>query len=97
MPLLGHVVGGAVFGLAARFWQLGIQRRPMMNNPAGHLACMSFFGLTGYWWWNATVYMTGVLEEKEAQLRARRRAIQMGNEMLLAKATEPDTPAEADA
>ncbi|KAJ7475968.1 hypothetical protein FB451DRAFT_263907 [Mycena latifolia] len=97
MPLLGHVVGGAVFGLAARFWQLGIQRRPMMTNLYGHAACMGFFGFTGYWWWEATVYMKAVLEDKENELRARRKVIQQRSELLLTKEVSGAPPAEAQA
>ncbi|KAJ7455328.1 hypothetical protein B0H11DRAFT_2244611 [Mycena galericulata] len=88
MALLGHVVGGAIFGLSARFWQLGILKRPMMSNPTGHVACMAFFGGAGYWWWNATVYMQGVLAEKEAELRARRQVRQARDEALLEAALQ---------
>ncbi|KAJ7158623.1 hypothetical protein C8R46DRAFT_1224566 [Mycena filopes] len=73
MGLLGHVVGGAAFGLGARFWQLGILRRPMMDYPIGHAACATAFGGAGYFWWKATVYMQGVLAEKEDELRTRRK------------------------
>ncbi|KAJ7761906.1 hypothetical protein DFH07DRAFT_956934 [Mycena maculata] len=83
MPLLGHIIGGATFGLAARFWQLGILKRPMMDNPSGHVACMAFFGGAGYYWWQATVYMNGVLVEKEAELRVRRQLRQAASEKLL--------------
>ncbi|KAF7336727.1 hypothetical protein MVEN_02107700 [Mycena venus] len=58
MGLMGHVIGGAVFGLTARFWQLGILRKPMMSNPAGHAACTVAFAGAGYWWWQATVPAT---------------------------------------
>ncbi|KAJ7261833.1 hypothetical protein B0H12DRAFT_1013287 [Mycena haematopus] len=75
MPLLGHVVGGAAFGLTARFWQLAILRKPMMSNPAGHVACTVAFAGAGYYWWQATVYMQGVLAKKEAELRSRRLAV----------------------
>ncbi|KAK7033238.1 hypothetical protein R3P38DRAFT_2921551 [Favolaschia claudopus] len=75
MGLLGHVVGGAVFGLTARFWQLGILRQPMTQNPAGHVACTVAFAGAGYYWWQATVYMKGVLAEKETELRRRRQAL----------------------
>ncbi|KAJ6576629.1 hypothetical protein DFH09DRAFT_1311290 [Mycena vulgaris] len=93
MPLLGHVVGGAIFGLTARFWQLGILRRPMLDNPTGHLASMGFFGGAGYWWWQATVYMQGVLADKEEELRTRRKEIQQRNEQLLeTSVTAPAQP-----
>ncbi|KAJ7126864.1 hypothetical protein C8R44DRAFT_873986 [Mycena epipterygia] len=95
MALLGHVVGGAAFGLTARFWQLGILRRPMMSNPYGHVVCMGVFGYTGYWWWRATEYMQGVLTEKEAELRVRRQMIQAKNEALLQR--ELESPSEAQA
>ncbi|KAF7374779.1 hypothetical protein MSAN_00363400 [Mycena sanguinolenta] len=72
MPLLGHVLGGAVFGLTARFWQLAILRKPMMSNPAGHAASTVAFAGAGYYWWQATVYMKGVLAKKEAELREKR-------------------------
>nr|GAT50758.1 predicted protein [Mycena chlorophos] len=74
MGLLGHVIGGAVFGLTARFWQLGILKRPMLSNPAGHVACTVGFAGVGYYWWKATVHMEGLLEQKEEQLRQRRAA-----------------------
>ncbi|KAF8206276.1 hypothetical protein K438DRAFT_1816930 [Mycena galopus ATCC 62051] len=89
MGLIGHVVGGAVFGLTARFWQLGILRRPMMENPAGHAACTVAFAGAGYYWWQATVYMKGVLAEKEAALRLKRTA---ENDMRLEKALNEEIP-----
>ncbi|KAJ7104030.1 hypothetical protein B0H15DRAFT_942061 [Mycena belliarum] len=93
MPLLGHVVGGAIFGLAARFWQLGIQRRPMTSNLYGHAACVGVFGVAGAWWWNATVYMQRVLEDKEGELRARRKMLQRRGELMLTESEAVDTPA----
>ncbi|KAJ7227312.1 hypothetical protein GGX14DRAFT_629395 [Mycena pura] len=93
MGLVGHVVGGAVFGLTARFYQLGILRRPMMSNPTGHAACVGFFAGAGYFWWKATVYMQGVLSEKERELRLRREFKQALGEKLLADAVDPGTAA----
>ncbi|CAK5268461.1 unnamed protein product [Mycena citricolor] len=74
MGVVGHVIGGAAFGLAARFWQLGILKKPMLSNPVGHLASTVFFAGTGYYWWQGTVYMKGVLEEQEHKMRLRRDA-----------------------
>ncbi|KAF7316753.1 hypothetical protein HMN09_00408400 [Mycena chlorophos] len=85
MGLLGHVIGGAVFGLTARFWQLGILKRPMLSNPAGHVACTVGFAGVGYYWWKATVHMEGLLEQKEEQLRQRRAAQRIVQEALLEK------------
>ncbi|KAJ7928908.1 hypothetical protein B0H13DRAFT_1966778 [Mycena leptocephala] len=86
MGLLGHIVGGATFGLAARFWQLGILKKPMMDNPSGHVACTVFFGGVGYYWWQATVYMKGVLAEKEAELRLKRQLRQAATDQMLESA-----------
>ncbi|KAJ7170834.1 hypothetical protein C8R43DRAFT_1120564 [Mycena crocata] len=94
MALLGHVIGGAVFGLTARFWQLGILKRPMTSNLYGHLALVGAGGAGGWWWWNATVYMKGVLAEKEDQLRVRRKLQQRQAEVLLEGALA-DSPSEA--
>ncbi|KAJ7650135.1 hypothetical protein FB45DRAFT_1050213 [Roridomyces roridus] len=88
MALLGHVVGGVVFGLTSRFYQLGILKRPMMQNPAGHVACMVAGAGAGYWWWQATVYMKGVLAEKEDELRLRRQLRQAHSEEQLQAALE---------
>ncbi|KAJ6531927.1 hypothetical protein B0H19DRAFT_1273107 [Mycena capillaripes] len=88
MGLLGHVVGGAVFGLTARFWQLGILRKPMMSNPAGHAACTVAFAGAGYYWWRATEYMQGVLTVKEAELRYKRQVLQERGEEILESALE---------
>ncbi|KAJ7030373.1 hypothetical protein C8F04DRAFT_1113426 [Mycena alexandri] len=92
MGLLGHVVGGAFFGLGARFWQLGILRRPMMENPVGHVACVTAFGGAGYYWWKATVYMQDVLAEKEAELRLKRKAIQDRDQKVLERELESPAP-----
>ncbi|KAJ7067064.1 hypothetical protein C8F01DRAFT_1247466 [Mycena amicta] len=97
MGLVGHVIGGAVFGLTARFYQLGILRRPMLSNPAGHVACMGVFAGAGYYWWKATVHMQGLLEEKEAQLRLRRQLKQAAGEIILEQALEsPSSQANAN-
>ncbi|KAJ7678940.1 hypothetical protein DFH06DRAFT_1165274 [Mycena polygramma] len=83
MGLFGHVVGGAVFGLTARFWQLGILRKPMLTNPTGHAVCTVAFAGAGYYWWRATEYMQGVLAEKEHELRIKRQSRQMQGEAVL--------------
>ncbi|KAF7312438.1 hypothetical protein MIND_00257300 [Mycena indigotica] len=95
MGLVGHVVGGAVFGLTARFYQLGILRRPMLSNPAGHVACMGVFAGAGYFWWQATLHMRGLLAEKEAQLRLRREIQQKTGEVILEQALGQTPSSEA--
>lgn len=47
----------------------------------------------GYWWWSATVYMKGVLAEKEDELRLRRKLRQAQSEAQLQAAL--DSPTES--
>jgi hypothetical protein len=37
MPLLSYVLGGSAFGLATRFWQLGIQKRNLFDSACRFL------------------------------------------------------------
>ncbi|WFD33695.1 hypothetical protein MCUN1_000508 [Malassezia cuniculi] len=65
-------VGYAGFGLLARFYALGIQKRPLMDKPAGHIAFMGAFGLIGYWFHGIKQKQEQLLEQKTKQLAERR-------------------------
>ncbi|KAI0707302.1 hypothetical protein C8Q76DRAFT_748700 [Earliella scabrosa] len=72
MSLLANIVGFSLFGLAARVGQLGIQRRPIMQNPVGHAIAMGTFGFAGYWAYQWDQRAAVLLAEKRAQIAERR-------------------------
>ncbi|KAJ4477300.1 hypothetical protein J3R30DRAFT_3291006 [Lentinula aciculospora] len=48
MSMLANILGFSLFGLAARFGQLGIQKRNLFENLGGHALAMGVFGYGGY-------------------------------------------------
>ncbi|EPQ52886.1 hypothetical protein GLOTRDRAFT_101127 [Gloeophyllum trabeum ATCC 11539] len=72
MTVLTSVLGFSLFGLAARMGQLGIQKRNLMSNPAGHLIAMGVFGYAGYWAHVWEERSTALIAEKQAQIAERR-------------------------
>ncbi|KAG6374406.1 hypothetical protein JVT61DRAFT_4443 [Boletus reticuloceps] len=71
MALLSTVLGFSVFGLASRFGQLGIQKRNLMDNLAGHAIAMVAFGYAGYWVHHYEVRTNELIAWKRAELQAR--------------------------
>jgi len=49
MTMLYTILGFSAFGVASRFGQLGIQKRNIFSNPAGHAIAAAVFGYAGYW------------------------------------------------
>ncbi|KAK7690686.1 hypothetical protein QCA50_005785 [Cerrena zonata] len=72
MSLLSNIVGFSLFGLAARFGQLGIQKRNLFDNMGGHALSMAAFGYAGYWAYRWDQRAAVLLADKRAQLAARR-------------------------
>ncbi|TFK40167.1 hypothetical protein BDQ12DRAFT_601911 [Crucibulum laeve] len=72
MSLLANVLGFSLFGLAARFGQLGIQKRNLFTNPGGHLLAMGVFGYGGYWAYKWDIRAAELLAAKRAQITERR-------------------------
>ncbi|PIL35514.1 hypothetical protein GSI_02242 [Ganoderma sinense ZZ0214-1] len=72
MSLLANVIGFSLFGLAARMGQLGIQKRPILDNPIGHVIAMGSFGFAGYWAYHWDKRAAILLAEKRAEIAERR-------------------------
>ncbi|OSD06631.1 hypothetical protein PYCCODRAFT_1431647 [Trametes coccinea BRFM310] len=72
MSLLTNIVGFSLFGLAARVGQLGIQRRNILENPAGHALAMAGFGFIGYWAYHWDIRAAELLKQKRAEIAERR-------------------------
>ncbi|KAK7050873.1 hypothetical protein VNI00_004985 [Paramarasmius palmivorus] len=68
MSKLANIIGFSIFGLAARFGQLGIQKRNIFENLAGHAAAMGIFGYAGYWAWRWDNYAADLLEKKKIEV-----------------------------
>ncbi|KAG8747341.1 hypothetical protein FRC10_001520 [Ceratobasidium sp. 414] len=67
MTVLGNVLGFGAFGMAARAWQLGVQKRPITQTPGSYLLSGAVFGAIGYW-------LVGV-EERQNVLLAQKRKV----------------------
>ncbi|RDX57224.1 hypothetical protein OH76DRAFT_1424918 [Lentinus brumalis] len=72
MSLLSNIVGFSLFGLAARVGQLGIQKRPLFENPMGHAIAMGTFGFAGYWAYHWDQRAAVLLATKRAEIAERR-------------------------
>ncbi|KAI0787609.1 hypothetical protein C8Q74DRAFT_1366452 [Fomes fomentarius] len=72
MSLLANIVGFSIVGFAARVGQLGIQKRPIFENPVGHAIAMGAFGFVGYWAYHWDQRAAVLLAEKRAQIAERR-------------------------
>ncbi|ESK87258.1 hypothetical protein Moror_5794 [Moniliophthora roreri MCA 2997] len=68
MSKLANIIGFSLFGLAARFGQLGIQKRNIFDNMAGHVVAMGVFGYGGYWAWRWDNYATELLDKKKIEV-----------------------------
>lgn len=73
MSLLANILGFATFGLAARFGQLGIQKRNLFSNPGGHVVAMATFGFAGYWAYQWDIRAAELLADKRAEILKHRR------------------------
>ncbi|KOS15069.1 hypothetical protein Malapachy_0841 [Malassezia pachydermatis] len=67
-------LGYAGFGFLARCYALGIQKRNMFENFAGHVAFAGGFGAIGYWLHGVKQSQAALLEKKQEELRQRRQA-----------------------
>jgi hypothetical protein len=100
MTLPTSIVGFSLFGLAARFGQLVIQKRPFLHSthwqntplplqraqdPLGHVIAMGMFGFAGYWAHQWDERSQVLLAEKRAQITERRQ-----RQIAKAAAAEPD-------
>ncbi|EJF64899.1 hypothetical protein BD309DRAFT_867362 [Dichomitus squalens] len=72
MSLLANIVGFSLVGIAARMGQLGIQKRPILENPIGHAIAAGTFGFAGYWAYQWDRRAAVLLAEKRAEIAARR-------------------------
>ncbi|KAJ3554497.1 hypothetical protein NM688_g3078 [Phlebia brevispora] len=72
MSLISNIVGFSLFGLAARFGQLGIQKRNLFDNPGGHAISMIVFGYAGYWAYQWDQRAAVLIAQKRAEIQARR-------------------------
>ncbi|KAF9052475.1 hypothetical protein BDZ89DRAFT_907657, partial [Hymenopellis radicata] len=68
MSLLANVLGFSAFGLAARFGQLGIQKRNPFENLWGHAASTVLFGYLGYLSWDFDMRFGAELARRRAKL-----------------------------
>ncbi|KAF5391488.1 hypothetical protein D9757_002431 [Collybiopsis confluens] len=73
MTLFANVLGFSLFGLAARFGQLGIQKRNLFDNLGGHAFAMGVFGYGGYlaWRWDQT--SAELIAKKRAEIAQSRK------------------------
>lgn len=67
-------LGYAGFGFLARCYALGIQKRNIFDNFAGHLLFAGGFGLIGYWAHGVKQSQEQLLHKKQEQLVERRQA-----------------------
>ena len=72
--LAANVAGFGLFGLAARFGQLGIQKRPLLSNPIGHAISVGIFGVVGYWAYQWDQRASELIADKREQIAERRKA-----------------------
>ncbi|KAG1734660.1 hypothetical protein P692DRAFT_20753818 [Suillus brevipes Sb2] len=72
MALLGTIAGFSLFGLAARFGQLAIKKRNLMENLGGHALSMGVFGYAGYWAYQWDERAAVMLAQKRAEITERR-------------------------
>ncbi|VDB94296.1 unnamed protein product [Peniophora sp. CBMAI 1063] len=72
MGLLSTVLGFSAWGLASRFGQLGIQRRPLLDKPLGHAIAAGAFGFVGYWAYQWDVKSGEMLQGMRAEIKERR-------------------------
>ncbi|KIY44143.1 hypothetical protein FISHEDRAFT_52377 [Fistulina hepatica ATCC 64428] len=74
MPAGANIIGGALFGLGVRFFQLALQKRNLFSNFPGHILSMTFWGAAGYGVYNWEVRSAELLAEKRAEIAGRRQA-----------------------
>ncbi|KAG1844832.1 hypothetical protein DFJ58DRAFT_802002 [Suillus subalutaceus] len=72
MALLSTIAGFSLFGLAARFGQLAIKKRNLMENLGGHALSMGVFGYAGYWAYQWDERAAVMLAQKRAEITERR-------------------------
>ena len=67
-----HVVGYAVFGVAARCYALGIQRRPLFHYPQWHAVAAMLGAGVGYLIGDAQVRHEQMIQHRLHTVRQRR-------------------------
>ncbi|WFD14895.1 hypothetical protein MARU1_000906 [Malassezia arunalokei] len=67
-------LGYAGFGFLARCYALGIQKRNIFDNFAGHVMFAGGFGLIGYWLHGVRESQERLLQQKKEQLEEKRQA-----------------------
>ncbi|KAI4521324.1 hypothetical protein EV122DRAFT_293618 [Schizophyllum commune] len=75
MSVTRDVAGFSAFGLAVRFWQLGILNKHLFSNPAGHVASMAAFGTLGYFVHHWDIRVQELLAIKRADITEKRQAL----------------------
>ncbi|CAE6393892.1 unnamed protein product [Rhizoctonia solani] len=76
MAVLGNVIGFGAFGVAARAWQLGIQKRNLFQTPGAYLLSGGVFGAIGYWLVGVEERQVELITQKRKELGARRNPAQ---------------------
>ncbi|KAI0078748.1 hypothetical protein K474DRAFT_801583 [Panus rudis PR-1116 ss-1] len=75
MSMLANIVGFSLFGLLARFGQLGIQKRNLFDNPGAHAISMGVWGFAGYWAWRWDQRSAELLAAKREEIAERRQKL----------------------
>lgn len=76
MAVLGNVIGFGAFGIAARAWQLGVQKRNLFQLPGAYLLSGGVFGAIGYWLVGVEERQVELIAQKRKELEARRNPAQ---------------------
>ncbi|KAI8086174.1 uncharacterized protein BX664DRAFT_335092 [Halteromyces radiatus] len=75
MSVLTSVSGFAAFGVLVRTYALGLQKRPLFSNPAGHALAATVFGGVGYFVYNLQERQNALMAgKKDLLLKNRARA-----------------------
>ncbi|OLL22023.1 hypothetical protein NEOLI_004737 [Neolecta irregularis DAH-3] len=72
MPMKENLIGWAAFGLAVRFYQLGLQKLPLFNNPSGHVLSMVGCAAVGGWLYTIEVKQLDAMRDRRDILLANR-------------------------
>ncbi|KAI8978496.1 hypothetical protein BDB01DRAFT_800127 [Pilobolus umbonatus] len=68
MSLITSVSGFAAFGVLVRTYALGLQKRPVLSNPSGHLLAAGVFGSFGYLLYNVQERQSVLIAAKKEQM-----------------------------
>jgi len=71
MTIVSSILGFGAFGFAVRCWQLGVQRRNIMDNLGGHALSVGAWGTLGYFAYGWQERQNVLLAEKHKMLKER--------------------------